>query len=142
MTLNKMLQPLVAGQQQIQELRSRVEVLPTHDQVQGYFQQLASKYNVTKGVGDTRGDKATMNYVEANTARGERGDMKGMRTKQPKGGLNGGADDKRKLERSVQKTKTKARTGYDTSPSEREDITAVEGFKDTSTREYGDHGTR
>ena len=43
MTLNKMLRPLVAGQQQIQELKSRVEVLPTHDQVQGYLQQLASK---------------------------------------------------------------------------------------------------
>ena len=49
MTLNKMLRPLVAGQQQIQELRSRVEVLPTHDQVQGYLQQLASKYDITRG---------------------------------------------------------------------------------------------
>ena len=36
MTVNKMLRPLVAGQQQVQELRSRVEVLPTSDQVQGY----------------------------------------------------------------------------------------------------------
>ena len=35
MTLNKMLRPLVVGQQQIQKLRSGVEVLPTHDQVQG-----------------------------------------------------------------------------------------------------------
>ena len=91
MTANKMLRPLSAGQQQIQELRSRVEVLPSRDQVRGYLQQLASKYNVTKGVGDTRGDKATMNCEEANTARGERGEMKEMRTRQPKGGLNGGA---------------------------------------------------
>ena len=65
-----------------------------------------------------------------------------MRTRQPEGELNGGTDDGRKLERSVRKTKTKARTGYDKSPSEREDITEVEGFEDTSTREYGDHGTR
>ena len=142
MTLNKMLRPLVAGQQQIQELRSRVEVLPTHDQVQGYLQQLASKYDITKGVGDTRGDKATMNYEEANTARCKRGDLKEMRTRQPKGELNGGADDGRKLERSVRKTKTEAQTGYDKSPSEREDITEVDGFEDTSTRKYGGHGTR
>ena len=41
--------PLTVGQRKIQELRSRVEVLPTHDQIQGYLQQLASKYEVTKG---------------------------------------------------------------------------------------------
>ena len=142
MTLNKMLRPLVAGQHQIQELRSRVEILPAHDQVQGNLQQLTSKYDITKGVGDTRGDKATMNYEEANTARGDRGEMKEMRTRQPKGGLNGGADDGHKLECSVRKTKTKARTGYDTSRSEREEITEVEGFQDSNTREYGGHGTR
>ena len=83
-----------------------------------------------------------MNYEEANTARCKRGEMKEMRTRQPEGELNGGADDGRKLERSVRKTRTKARTGYHKSPSEREDITEVEGFEDTSTREYGNHGTR
>ena len=83
-----------------------------------------------------------MNYEEANTARCKRGEMKEMRTRQPEGELNGGADDGRKLERSVRKTKTKARTGYDKSPSEREDITEVEGFEDRSTREYGDYRTR
>ena len=142
MVLGKILLPLTVGQRQIQELRSRVEVLLTHDQIQGYLQQLASKYEVTKGVRDTRGDKATMNYEEANTARCKRGEMKEMRTRQPEGELNGGADDGRKLERSVRKTKTKAWTGYDKNPREREDITEVEGFQDTSTREYGDHGTR
>ena len=71
MTLTKMLRPLVAGQQQIQELRGRVEVLPTHDQIQGYLHLLASKYDVTKGVGARRGDKVTMNYEEANTTRGD-----------------------------------------------------------------------
>ena len=142
MVLGKSLLPLTVGQRQIQELRSRVEVLPTHDQIQGYLQQLASKYEVTKGVRDTRGDKATMNYEEANPARCKRGEMKEMRTRQPEGELNGGADDGHKLERSVRKTKTKARTSYDKSPSEREDITEAEGFEDTSAREYGDHGTR
>ena len=44
MVLGKILLPLTVGQRQIQELRSRVEVLPTHDQIQGYLQQLASKY--------------------------------------------------------------------------------------------------
>ena len=83
-----------------------------------------------------------MTYEGANRARCKRGEMKEMRTRQPEGELNAGADDGVKLERSVRKTKTKARTGYDKSPSEREDITEVEGFKDTSTREYGDHGTR
>ena len=83
-----------------------------------------------------------MNCEEANTGRGERGEMKEMRTRQPKRGLNGGADDGRKPERSVRKTIIKTRTGYDTSPSEREDITEVEGFEDTSTREYGGHKTR
>ena len=83
-----------------------------------------------------------MNYEEANTARCKRGGMKEMRTRQPEGELNAGADDRPKLERSVRKSVTKAPTGYDKSPSEREDITEVEGFEDTSTREYGDHGTR
>ena len=141
MVSGKILLPLTVGQRQIREMRSRVEVLPTHDQIQGYLQQLASKYEVTKGVRDTRGDKATMNYEEANPARCKRGEMKEMRTRQPEGELNGGADDGRNLERSVRKTKTKARTGYDKSPSEREDITEAEGFEDTSARGYGDHGT-
>ena len=101
MVLGKILLPLTVGQRQIQELSSRVEVLPTHDQIQGYLQQLASKYEVTKGVRDSRGDKATMKYEEANTARCKRGEMKEMRTRQPEGELNGGADDGRKLERSV-----------------------------------------
>ena len=56
---------------------------------------------MTKGVRDTRGDKATMNYEEANPARCKRGEMKEMRTRQPEGELNGGAHDGRKLERSV-----------------------------------------
>ena len=142
MVLGKILLPLTVGQRQIQELRSRVEVLPTNDQIPGYLQQLASKYEVTKGVRDTRGDKATMNYEEANPAKCKRGEMKEMRTRQPEGELNGGADDGSKLERSVPKTKTKARTGYDTSPIEREDITEAEGFEDTSAREYGGHGIR
>ena len=81
MVLGKILLPLTVGQRQIQELRSRVEVLPCHDQIQGYLQQLASKYEVTKGVRDTRGDKATMNYEKANPARCKRGEMKEMRTR-------------------------------------------------------------
>ena len=75
MVMGKILLPLTVGQRQIQDLKGRVEVLPTHDQIQGYLQQLASKYEVTKGVRDMRGDKAMMNYEEANTARCKRGEM-------------------------------------------------------------------
>ena len=39
MVLGKILLPLTVGQRPIQELRSRVEVLPTHDQIRGYFTQ-------------------------------------------------------------------------------------------------------
>ena len=49
-----------------------------------------------------------MNYEEAKLVRGDRGEMREMRTRQRKGGLNCGADDGRKLEQSVRKTKTKA----------------------------------
>ena len=37
MVLGKILLPLTVGQRQIQEPTSRVEVLPTHDQIQGFF---------------------------------------------------------------------------------------------------------